>query len=299
MNVKSATFFLSTGRCGTQWLAATLGHMFSDVAMVAHEPLRGSYHPKQYLRAHHKLHELLHSQEFSSHISNIQDTLRQGKHYIETGWPCYPAIPLLVDLFRDNIKLVHIVRHPVYASLSMATHDVYNRTDWITSCTIDPFDDGVIQKELREQWHKMTMYEKLLFWWTEINLYALELKERYPEVPYLLVKYEDLFGPSRQTELESIIQFIGLPNRNPQAESFSKVDRFVYRMNYVDWKLLYKYPSTVALAQHFGYDLGAIDSKGLKERYFYSAFSTAATRRLGRWLRRVGRKICHIPGRKL
>ena len=34
-----ATFFLSTGRCGTQWLAASLAEHYGDMATVDHEPM--------------------------------------------------------------------------------------------------------------------------------------------------------------------------------------------------------------------------------------------------------------------
>ena len=45
-----AIFILSTGRCGTQWIASELGRAFPELH-VAHEPLRNEYFPRRMLSA--------------------------------------------------------------------------------------------------------------------------------------------------------------------------------------------------------------------------------------------------------
>ena len=44
-----ATFVLSTGRCGTQWLAEALGRVFEGRLRVEHEPLHLGYLPRERL----------------------------------------------------------------------------------------------------------------------------------------------------------------------------------------------------------------------------------------------------------
>jgi hypothetical protein len=264
----TAVFFLSTGRCGTQWLQKALAATYSDVAVVTHEPVRGAYAPKRYLRAYDRLHELLASGDVSMHLSFIRETLR-SRSYIETGWPCYPALPLFIEQLQGQVRIVHLVRHPVHVALSLVTHKVYDqRTDWVAGAALSPFDEGVAQKELRHQWAKMGAYEKCLFWWTEINLYALELQERHPDIAFSFLRYEDLFD--RETPaLQNLIRFLNLPDV-PSIQNFrdERVDRWHWQSSSVDWKRIFDYPRTVALAERFGYDVATFSPAGIATRYF-------------------------------
>lgn len=266
-HAKSGIFFLSTGRCGTQWLQRALAATYPDAAVVTHEPIRGAYAPRLYLRAYDKHNELLSSEEVSEHLSYIRETLK-SKTYIETGWPCYPVIPLMVDQLDGRVRVVHLVRHPVYVALSLATHRVYERQDWISHAAISPSDQGVVQKGLADEWVKMGAYEKCLFWWTEINLYALELRERYPDIEFFLLRYEDLFDPGTQT-LEDLCRFMNLAY-DPSLEELrlKDVDRYRWKSPPVDWKLIFKYPQTVALAKKFGYDFNGLSTPHIATRYF-------------------------------
>ena len=264
----TATFFLSTGRCGTQWLQQALAAAYLDEAVVTHEPVRGPYEPRKYLRAYDKLHELLASEQVSRHVTTIRETLK-SKTYIETGWPIYPALPLIVDQLDGRVRIVHLVRHPVYVALSLAAHSLYEaRQDWVAGVAISPFDPGVVQKELADDWASMGAYEKCLFWWTEINLYALELKEVLPGVEFTFVRYEDLFGPDAQP-LDDLIKFMGLAH-TPALSTLRtyNVDKYPWRSLAADWKLVFRYARTTALAERFGYDFGGVSAPHIEARYF-------------------------------
>jgi hypothetical protein len=264
----NATFVLSTGRCGTQWLQHALAATYPNEAVVTHEPIRGPYQPKSYLRAYDRLSALLSSEEVSRHLAYVSETLT-SRPYIETGWPCYPALPLIADWLGGRIRIVHLVRHPVPAALSLAAHRLYNdRQDWIAGAAISPFDQGVVHKELARDWAGMRPYEKCLFWWTEINLYALELKERLRGVEFLFVRYEDLFGADAQT-LEGLTRFMGLAYKPRLSELRSQhVDRYAWRSPHVDWTLVFKYAQTVDLAGRFGYDFARLSAPQFEARYF-------------------------------
>lgn len=264
----TAIFFLSTGRCGTQWLRHALAATYPDDAVVTHEPVRPGYEQKTYLRAYDRLDELLSSEAVSKNLANIRETLK-AKTYIETGWPCYPALPLIADRLGGRVKIVHLVRHPVHVALSLVTHHVYEgREDWVSRAELSPFDPGVVQKELAGDWARMSPYEKCLFWWTEINLYALELKERLRDVEFLLVRYEDLFGPDAQA-MEGLVRFMGLAY-DPALLSLrsNNVDRYRMKSAAVEWTLIFKYARTIALAERFGYDCRDLSAPQVAARYF-------------------------------
>jgi hypothetical protein len=264
---RTAIFFLSTGRCGTQWLQEALSARYPDVAVATHEPVTDAYEPKRYLRAYDKLDELLSTPAVANHLAEIRQTLK-SKTYIETGWPCYPALPLIIDQLDGRVRIVHLVRHPVFVALSLATHRIYERDDWISHAAISPSDPGTVQRELADGWAGMSMYEKCLFWWTEINLYALELRQRRPDIEFTLVRYEDLFGPSEQT-LERLIGFMGLGYDPALRELRSRgVDRYHLKAPPMDWKLVFKYSRTVALAKEFGYEFSDGSTPYISKRYF-------------------------------
>jgi Sulfotransferase domain len=264
---KAGIFFISTGRCGTQWLEKALAATYPDEAVVTHEPVRGEYEPKTYLRAYDRLGELLSSEQISKHLSYIRETLR-SKTYIETGWPSYPAIPLIINQLGGRVRLVHLVRHPVHAALSLATHQVYEQQNWVARAAISPSDRGVVQKGLADDWAEMGMYEKCLFWWTEINLYALELRERHPDIEFFFVRYEELFDPSTRA-LEDLIRFMNLAYRPALQElRLKKVDQYHWKSPSVDWRLIFKYTQTVTLAERLGYDFNGLSGPHLATRYF-------------------------------
>lgn len=277
-----ATFFLSTGRCGTQWLQKTLSAVYRDKAKVTHEPVRAAYSAKRYLRAGN-FDPLLSSGRIARHLASIKETL-ETKRYIETGWPGYAVLPFFIGQLEDRVRIVHLVRHPVNAALSMATHKPYGRPDWIKGFALTPFDRGIVQKELASAWPTMNSYEQCLFWWTEINLYALELQELYPDIPFFFLRYEDLFGADGEA-MKALVAFMGLGYvPTLEAHKAKTVDKFQFKSYPVDWTLIFKYPKTVALAERFGYDLGEFPTQKITARYF----ETKTIRHLIQGVRQIG-----------
>lgn len=188
---KYATFFLSTGRCGTQWCAAALRRSFGDLVLAAHEPLGFAYESRD-LMAGTPIEELETAGLVNQHIAQIEAVLAgergcERKDYIETGWPSYGAIPLLAERLEGRIRLVHLTRHPVTTASSLATHGIYDRRriDILRSALRTPFDPNISVNlgVTRAQWEAMPIFEKCLFHWGELNKNALDLKSRYPLVP--------------------------------------------------------------------------------------------------------------------
>jgi hypothetical protein len=277
LKMTSATFFISTGRCATQWFASVLKQHFPDEVVVTHEPIRAAYHPKRNLRAADP-EAVAQDPLVREHLADIEKILASGKSYVETGWPCYPAMPLLAARFGERTRFVHIVRHPVHVALSLATHRIYQRKDWIADAAIDPFDPGVVQKELAPAWTSMGEYEKALFWWTEINLYALEMQKALPVSEFMSIRYEDLFAtPAQPQLLANVMHFMGLPHdAKMDAELGQRVDSYVQRTDAIDWRLIFRYPRTCELAESFGYRLDELSDADLKRRYGRGDFDLVA-----------------------
>ena len=285
----TATFFISTGRCATQWFASVLNRHFPGEVLVTHEPIQAAYHPKRNLRAADP-ETVAGNPLVREHLAEIDKVLASDKSYVETGWPCYVAMPMLAARFGARTRFVHIVRHPVHVALSLATHRIYQRNDWIADAAIDPFDAGVVQKELAPAWAQMSEYEKALFWWTEINLYALEMQQVLPASGFMSIRYEDLFTmPAQPQLLAKVLNFMGLPHDAAMdAELGQRVDSYAQRTHAIDWREIFRYPRTCELAETFGYRLDALSDHDLQRRYGRddSGMVGRARRALGRLLSR-------------
>jgi hypothetical protein len=107
-----ATFVLSTGRCGTQWLSHVLAQLAGDAAVVTHEPLENDYAPRRMLGAGDpaRLDEQT-AEVILDHVSFIETTL-ESRSYVECGHPVWSSLPYLIRRFPGRVSIVHLVRHP-------------------------------------------------------------------------------------------------------------------------------------------------------------------------------------------
>jgi hypothetical protein len=269
--MNTATFFISTGRCGTQWLAHHLNEIYGDLAVVTHEPLYGDYRPREFFRSPDPKRPLADVERLGPHLDWIESVL-QEKSYVEVGWPSYGVLPTIIDRFQDRIQLVHLLRHPVSVALSLCTHEYYNpslRDDaFIHHVQLNPFDAGVVQQDYRDGWNSLSQYEKCLFLWSEIHLYAADLQSSHPEVPFLRVKIESLTDRD-SGEFRKLIRFLGLPYRRAVEGIFSKkVDHYQRKASqYPDWRKITDHALTMKLSAEFEYRIEDLNPRRLNARY--------------------------------
>lgn len=265
------TLFVTTGRCGTQWLATNLARTYADVAVVEHEPIGPRYRCRDFFRQPGAVSEMRRDPAIRRHLDDVAAIL-PTRAYVETGWPVFSAVPAFAERFGEALRLVHLTRHPVPTAISHMVHKTYwgsARVDgYTTLAALDPSCPGAIQSELRERWPVMSPFERTLFWWTEVQLHAEELRERYPAAPFHRVRAEDLFR--RETgALEELVAFMGLPRRRALLDALPEpVDRWHHRTGEdFDWTLVRRYPRAVEAARRLGYDVDAVDQEGLERRY--------------------------------
>ncbi len=268
---KPAVLLVSTGRCGTQWLATHLADVYPDLAVVEHEPLGPNYRCRDHFRQPTNIDQLLEDPLFAAHLDRIEP-ITTARAYIETGWPLFSAVPAFAARLGHRLRLVHLTRHPVPTAISHMVHKTYAgspRVDGYTRlAALDPSCGGVFQRHLAARWDGMTPFEKTLFWWTEVHLYAEELEEALPHVPFYRLRSEDLFTPGGRA-LRRLCEFMGLPWRDGLADRIEhKVDRWQHRTDEdFDWTVIRSYPDTVALAKRLGYEVDAVDEETLGARY--------------------------------
>lgn len=266
---KFATFFISTGRCGTQWFADKLSTHYSDLAVVDHEPFQADYETRFYFNAYHKKEDVKFSDVINEHLESINN-ITQNLQYIETGWPAYGMLPFILSRFQGRVKVVHLYRNPLKVAASLTTHRVYSREKWTEAVSILPSDYGVAQGYLDgDEWNSMSEFEKCLFWSTEINHFALDLKRNFSSVPWLSVKFEDVFSENGTSELRKILEFLSLPEREEfYASREQTTDRFSLKTDEtLEVRSLKKYPKAIEQMQLLGYSEDTVGTLGIKSRY--------------------------------
>jgi hypothetical protein len=260
--------FVSSGRCGTRWLAAGLRAFYRGLD-VEHEPIGPLYRPRQYFRRYEDPEAILEVPEVARHMERIEHSSRP---YIETGWPLFPVLPLLADRIPERLRVVHLTRHPVPSALSHLARRTYAgspRADAYTRwATLGPEDPNVFQWTYAGCWDRLSAYEKCLFWWTEVHLFALELPGRIEPVPLLRVSAEEIHSGNRQP-LEQLLEFMALPWRDRWLEHAGRrVDRW-HRLaaDAIDPLEVHRHPTTVDVAQRLGYELAGLKVGALEACY--------------------------------
>ena len=295
---KNAIFFISTGRCATQWMSDKLSTHYHDLAVVKHEPFQVEYQPRFYFNAYHSKEEVIFSQVIEEHLAFIRNTI-QNFSYIETGWPVYGALPFILSRLKGRVKVVHLFRHPIRVAASLATKNVYSKSAWSDAVALSPSDYGVTQGYLNgHQWDSMSQFEKCLFWWTEINQFALDLKRDFESIPWLTLKYEEVFSENSKSELRRLVNFLSLPERESFFNSLSqKTDNYSSKSQKpINIHAVEKYPKVFELMDKLGYEYEDSNISEIKKRYemsFWQRWLRQSIRATGceQWIRRSIRAI--------
>jgi hypothetical protein len=264
--MNTATFFLSTGRCGTQWLAANLLAAVEN-AVIEHEPLHERYYPRL-MRGGHDPENSGNATEIIAHCEKIEGIL-EDKSYIECGWPAWGAIPYLLKRFEGRISIVHLVRHPLPVACSWVSHRAFcppliPGLAFQEKILASPFDEGAAFPQYRECWDGMNPFEKSLFFWAEVNALGLKL-EQEGNSPWLRIRFEDLFHGNALPEL---LDFLGLTAPKDMAFGNTK-DDFRYLCD-AWWNPLdiQKHPEVMTIAARLGYNPLDFDEEKLLRRYY-------------------------------
>lgn len=268
--MNTATFVLSTGRCGTQWLSKNLAGHYADVLAATHEPHQRQYLPRRLLGIADPA-QWPTIDRIDRHIAAIERDLAT-RSYIECGWPCYGALPYFAQRLGGRVRVIHLLRHPVPSAASMVTHLYYHdRPDRMTEkALLTPTDAGVAMPDYAERWAGMSRFEKCLYFWAEITLLGLRWEQELG-VPWLRLRSEDLFGGDA---LDGLLDFIGVPRRETiyakRNEHFDAYQMGTAVRLEAEAQSIRNHPRIAAIAQQVGYDPLAVDAQGLRARYEFN-----------------------------
>ncbi len=198
---RAPVFALSTGRVGTQTLAALLA--LARQTHAYHEPLPLLYGLGQavYRCASCAAVDEILMHSLSLARGHLIETARQcGARYVETS----PQVTFVAHGFRalePDTKFIHLVRDPRDVVRSAM------RRKWYEGNIADATRISPVSGDARARWARYSPFEKNLWLWQETNVWIAKLCANLPASACILIRAEDLFAEERAT-LEKLYAFV-------------------------------------------------------------------------------------------
>lgn len=245
-----ATFILTPGRCGTQWLSRQLRPVSDTRAWVCHEPLHFAYDP---LRNSPSQPLDTNGAQLIDHLEKIQRHLRLGGVYLECGFPCWRHL----DWFRsalDDVKVIHIHRDPVANAGSLLKLNAFVPPllpHLREKRLFDPQARDALLPEYTAHWQYLSPFEKCLYYWAEVNLQAALYQSAFAQNRWLTIPYSQLFNAD---SLRRIANFAGL-DFNFHSAMLAQVDNFPgLPQSPIEPDIIHRHPRILRVASDLGYD---------------------------------------------
>jgi hypothetical protein len=198
-------FTLSTGRVGTETLAALLE--LTPFFFTHHEPApilyrlsKTAYENEENSSAHRILVDafLTAREELFNHASAC------GRGYIETSPQVTFLAPVILEAL-PNARFIHLIRNPRDVIRSGMRRKWYDGHPYdATRITPKP------QSPAFEKWDRYTPFQKNVWLWTETNLWIGRFLEQVSEGQKLFMRSEELFTYNHNL-LARLFEFVGAP----------------------------------------------------------------------------------------
>lgn len=191
---RPCVFVLSTGRVGTQTLAALFDEAPNVIAHHEPQPELFGLSKLSYKHSDNKLmYEVLGEAFLTARRELLDYSLDCHKGYIETSPQGTFLAPVILETL-SNVRFIHMVREPQ----SVITSGM--RRKWYDG---HPYDNTRIvprpESPMSREWNTLDAFKKNVWLWTETNRWILEFLSRLPDTQKLLVHAEDVFSGDEHT----------------------------------------------------------------------------------------------------
>ncbi len=194
--MSTCSFILSTGRVSTQNIAVIATKAYPN-AVIEHEGLGFKYFPRKVFRRPKQFATALgHNVLLQRKLIEIEDTISEGRSYLDVGWPTYAWIPYLVDRFDGKIRFVHLVRNPFHVAASLTTLGLFTPNiqrvrRWVRFAMVHPKGNQINYPELAAAAEEFSPFELNLFHWLELNTFMIE--QHYSDGFVGIFRFEELY----------------------------------------------------------------------------------------------------------
>lgn len=249
MRTVSATFVLSPGRCGTQWLSKVFSND-NPLHWVTHEPLHLHYEPtinspENPLKKNTNI--------LQDHLNKIKAHLDTGGNYLECGFPCWRHIAWFKNQLGSRCKVIYIHRNPIENAGSLLKLNAFTLPllpHIPEKIFFHPDAEGALMPEYKYKWASLSPFEKCLYFWAEVNLQAQIYFEQFGKENWLTIPFGELFSAQAR---ESIARFTSI-KANLEIDAQQKTDEYGgLPFAKVSPELLNKHHKIKSLAESLGY----------------------------------------------
>ena len=196
-------FVLSTGRCGTQTLAALLGLSKRTLSLHSPWPRLGQLSRLAYEQGVLDEGEAFIEAFLIARKNLIQASAIAGKIYTETG-PYNTFLAPVIRLALPKTRFIHLVRNPIHVVASAMQRKWYvDNTDDFTR--IRPRSVSTIA------WDQFNILQKNAWLWAETNRWIMDYCDTLPPEQYLRLHAEDIFAGKADT-VDQLFSFMSIPN---------------------------------------------------------------------------------------
>ena len=204
--IQQPIFFLSTGRCGTQWFSRLLSR--DPKLAVFHKPEptlamqgRAVYEIMMKNRGSlsAEVNSLIKELLWSARENHFRYTYKTGKRYVETNNYITFFAPFLFKIFPDA-RFVHLIRHPGEFVRSGVNRDYYSESGSDDIKRIEP-----VTGSMAEEWSSLGQIKKVAWLWNETNLFISNFLKTLPGGQYRRFNFNQL----EATRIQEILHFLG------------------------------------------------------------------------------------------
>ncbi|MEO0329695.1 MAG: sulfotransferase [Pseudomonadota bacterium] len=187
LNESQPIFFLSTGRCGTEFITRILEN---DPNLIVHhnpEPELLGIDRWAY-ETHSDASDQLVSAFHAARLELMTDAMVRRRQYIETNFRV-TFFAFAIATLLPKARFVHLVRHP-FDFIRSAVRLQYYEGLYTDMGRIRPSTNS----EYGPRWPTFAQAEKAAWLWNETNAFIEAFKSRYAERSVLTIRFEDMVG---------------------------------------------------------------------------------------------------------
>ncbi len=275
---------ITTGRSGSTYLQNVFRRTYPEQQGILHESL----HPGMAKTAtHHRKFDgsSAADPDFQAHMQDFRELLVRGP-VVDFGWVLGCLAPAVREVFGSRLRVLLLTAHPVSVAASFANRGHYseNRNP---AWAISPHHENSVFQQYQERWADMTPFEKGLFRWLEITRFGIDFRQRFPDVPTIAVRSDEMFR--RPDIVESIAGLIGFESRKIDYDvgKNESLDYHVERRPIgEEWRKFHDMPEVVDLADSLGFDTRPEFVEKLVRKYQVSGLIPRLRHRTGYWAMR-------------
>lgn len=266
MPLHSLVLNIGVGRSGTTFCANALRQVYGDDVLIEHEPLTAR---QARMRAFFRCYDdqrrttALDSPHVAPLIARVEQELSH-RPVVIAGHTLSHLAPALADRYPDQLRVIHLHRHPIPVTASGFVNDLdiqYKRIPDLDadpdSWKLTPRDEHVQFPTVEKAWPQLGRFGRILYQWLEHCAAGEEFPERMPDIPFVSLQADaDVFRSERFVDV--FAEFIGRPPQRSLDRSRLQRNPTWTRMreenplgeSWLEYKQL---PELVQFAESLGY----------------------------------------------